>query len=420
MKRFLLILLCALIASVGMVSCTGSGTTGGAAKSTAPALEPADVLAWVNDVAVPKVYLDHMIAQLPPFLAGSMNTPDGRKRMAENLVNIELIYQKAQSDGFMKKDGVQNKLDQMKKQVAYAEYMTKAMEAIPEPDEAAAKAYYDANPTMFVNRAQKPEEGKEAVAPETKPFEEVKGQVVQMLKRQAQQAAYDTIVTELKTGATIRYNEKALGFKSPEAEAEPALPDNILAQVGNVSVTKEYVEEMVAAMPPQMSMQVKSPQGMKDLVEKLVNVELVSAKAQKEGFFDKKEVQEKFDLTSRQALYHEYMNDLMKQAGVEPGDTEAKEFYDTNTASFVRKDADGNETTVPFEQAKEAIIQRLKMQAQRDFFADKIEEFKTAASIKYNDEVLGVKEVAADDLSAAMKNLQAPAQAPAPAAAKPE
>ncbi|MCZ7583940.1 MAG: hypothetical protein M5R36_11680 [Deltaproteobacteria bacterium] len=204
----------ALVLAVG-AGCTQNqdGTSGGPSVATpahAAALPDSETIAWVNGTPIAKAMLDEMIEQMPPFMKAQVESEEGRRKLVENIVNVELVYQAAVKDGYDKKPDVRERLERVTKQVVSAAYLDEKMKDTPEPDDEAAKKFHAENPQLA-----------------DKPFDQVKPQILQMLARQNQQEIFEKITNDLKAGAEVRYNDellKAAPAAAPEAPAETATP----------------------------------------------------------------------------------------------------------------------------------------------------------------------------------------------------
>lgn len=146
MSRTICIALSIAVIALFLAGCTGN--TGSSAPSKA-SLSDDEVIAWVNNEPIPKKMLDDMVAQMPPYLQNQLKTAEGMKNMVENLVNVELIYQKAMETGFDKSQAVLDKLAQVKKQVIYAEYLQKQLDEAGDPNDVMARKFYEENQGMF-------------------------------------------------------------------------------------------------------------------------------------------------------------------------------------------------------------------------------------------------------------------------------
>ena len=113
-----------------------------------------EVIAWVNGIPIAKEQVDEMIASLPPQIQMQARTARGMKNLIENLVNVELVYQLAIKEGYMKRDDVKLKIFNITKQVVYSEYMQEAIEKASKVGDAEAEKFYNENPQLFVTVGQ--------------------------------------------------------------------------------------------------------------------------------------------------------------------------------------------------------------------------------------------------------------------------
>ena len=200
MKSLTFFAICTLLILAIGIGCTAPTTS--TTKEQTKFYSEDEVVAWVNESPIPKKMLDDTIEQMPPFMKQQYGSPEGLKQLLEKMVDVEIVYQTAKEKGFASRPDIQDKIDQVVKQVVYSEFLKEELEKrSPSPDDAMAKQFYEENTTYFA-----PKEGGDP-----KPFEEVKEQIVQHLKMQDQQKVYDVVLGEMKATALVRYNDKVLG-----------------------------------------------------------------------------------------------------------------------------------------------------------------------------------------------------------------
>lgn len=219
MKRTLLLAVCIMVLTAFAASCTNSTCPQAASSAPAKTYTEDEVVAWVNDAPIPKSLLDEMVKQMPPYMKQQIQSPEGMKNLVENLVNVELVYQKAEKSGFANTEAMKEKIFQVSKQIVYAEFLQEAMKDLKPLTEEDAKKFYDENQQLFAKKT-----GDDKGQPMS--FEEVKGQIMQLLSRQQQQGAFENVVNEIKTTATIRYNDKLLGVGPKMPPMPPMAPGN--------------------------------------------------------------------------------------------------------------------------------------------------------------------------------------------------
>lgn len=103
---------------------------------------PSDkVFVEVNGKKITQSELD-FLSELNPRLKGQLINPFHRKRVLENLVQQELLYQSATKEGIQREDHVKAKIDLYRRVIISEAFVTSEVEN-------AAKKYYDENPDEF-------------------------------------------------------------------------------------------------------------------------------------------------------------------------------------------------------------------------------------------------------------------------------
>ncbi len=212
MKRLLALFALGFVISAFMLmaACqpTAPGAPGASPAASAPEakLPDSEVAAWVNNKPISNKRVDDMIAQMPPFMVAQLASPEGRKTLIDNLVAVELVFEKANSDGFMNKPEIQEKIRELSKHLVYAEYVKNHIASLPKlppPDDAAVKKFFDERPELANAN-----------------FDQVKDQIREHLSRSQEQEQIEKFVSELRVGAQVKYNEAA----APPAPAMPMMP----------------------------------------------------------------------------------------------------------------------------------------------------------------------------------------------------
>ncbi|PKL49886.1 MAG: hypothetical protein CVV42_04295 [Candidatus Riflebacteria bacterium HGW-Riflebacteria-2] len=113
-------------------------------------------------------------------------------------------------------------------------------------------------------------------------------------------------------------------------------PEDILAEVGDVKITradydKEYAAH-VAMANPQVSEQLATPEGRKIVLTQLAEIHALHKKAEQQGLNKGEKYEKSFHDMAVARLVSETMQGLVK--GVEITDSEAREHYDKNKASY--------------------------------------------------------------------------------------
>lgn len=136
--KFFVTLLCLILSTV---------VTGWAQQ--APSAKSGDVLARVGNKEITRDMLDHVISTIPeenrvPFL-----TPDGKKKILDEVVNFELFSQAAKSDSLDKEPAIKTRLDYEQTQYLAREYFRRVQAKNPPVSEDELKAYYNSHLAEF-------------------------------------------------------------------------------------------------------------------------------------------------------------------------------------------------------------------------------------------------------------------------------
>lgn len=112
-------------------------------------------------------------------------------------------------------------------------------------------------------------------------------------------------------------------------------PDNqILAKIGDKTVTEADLKEMSNAVPDKFKYYYQTPEGRRQTLEYIVNVYALAAEAEKQGVDKRPDVQKLLSFTRNDLLARFYLEGLTKDLPV-PSEAEAKAFYEQNKAEFV-------------------------------------------------------------------------------------
>ncbi len=160
-----------------------------------PVQQGGDILATVGDVNITREMLDNIISTIPeenrvPFL-----TPDGRKKILDEVIDFVLLSEAAKRQGIDKEPAVKTRLDYVQREYLAREYFRrKAASIAPIPEEELQKYY------------------KEHIS-EFKPPEEIKARHI-LVKTEAQA---NKVLEELKAGKDFAELAKKVSI-DPAAE----------------------------------------------------------------------------------------------------------------------------------------------------------------------------------------------------------
>jgi parvulin-like peptidyl-prolyl isomerase len=134
---------------------------------------------------------------------------------------------------------------------------------------------------------------------------------------------------------------------------------DILATVNGKNITKADAQSFVTAAAPNSSFMQLAPAEQKMVTDRLVEKELFTELAAKEGIDKKPEFQRNMEKLKDELLVNMWMKAQMDSIVV--SDSEAKEFYEKNSAKFMQEDSmQARHILVDNEKDAEAIIVTLK------------------------------------------------------------
>jgi len=117
--------------------------------------------------------------------------------------------------------------------------------------------------------------------------------------------------------------------------ASSALASDILVTVNGKNITKQDAQTFVTSQAPQANFENLKPAEKKMIVDRLVEKELFTELAAKEGIDKKPEFKRNMEKIKDELLVNMWMKEQMDNAVV--SDSEAKEFYEKNKDKFIGK-----------------------------------------------------------------------------------
>lgn len=113
-----------------------------------------DVLARINGKPITVEDFKKEQEKLPPYIQGSLATPEGKKQFLDNLVTKELILAKAEKAGMEKDPAVTAKLEEIKKTLMIEALLKKEIEGKAAFSDKDAEAYYNSHKDEFKDGEQ--------------------------------------------------------------------------------------------------------------------------------------------------------------------------------------------------------------------------------------------------------------------------
>ncbi len=123
-------------------------------------------------------------------------------------------------------------------------------------------------------------------------------------------------------------------FLAGAATAASDANNDLLASIGKQTLTKADLEAQVKGMPPQLQMALMRNPALKErLLERWVQMTLMSMEAQREGMDKKPDVKRRIQDMTNAVLAQEYMEVKVKDK-VKVTDAEMKKYYDSHKDEF--------------------------------------------------------------------------------------
>lgn len=147
MKRSV-ILFGLLAMALTLAACTGGD---GAADKDAPAGE---ALVKIGDRVITKEEFQAEIDRIPPFQRRELETPAGKQKFLDRMVDMELLYLAAVDEGLDEDPALQDEFERARRQILMRHYYRDRIQEAAQPDDAAIDAYYDEHKDEFSVKAR--------------------------------------------------------------------------------------------------------------------------------------------------------------------------------------------------------------------------------------------------------------------------
>lgn len=119
-----------------------------------------------------------------------------------------------------------------------------------------------------------------------------------------------------------------VGVSQPFAQGE-----NVLAKIGNQTVTETDLKGIANAVPEKFRHLYTTPEGRKKTLEYVVNIYVLAGEAERQGLDKKPEVANLLQFTRRDLLARLYLDQMTKDLPA-PTDAEAKDNYEKNKSQY--------------------------------------------------------------------------------------
>ncbi len=109
--------------------------------------------------------------------------------------------------------------------------------------------------------------------------------------------------------------------------------NQVLAKIGNQTITGADLQEWVNAVPDKFRQQVLTPEGKKRALDYIINIQLMASEAEKQGMDKAPDTQKLLQLTRNDLLARIYLDKITKNLP-NPTEQEAKAYYEKNRSQY--------------------------------------------------------------------------------------
>ena len=131
---------------VALLALAGCGGEKGEEKTASGGDE---VLVTVGGTSITKADFEAELDKVPPYQRREMESPQGKQKFLDRLVEMELLYQAALADGLDKTPDVKDEMERARRQILMRHYYKSAVQDAAQPSEEQIQAYYDEHPDEF-------------------------------------------------------------------------------------------------------------------------------------------------------------------------------------------------------------------------------------------------------------------------------
>lgn len=147
MKRFFYPTLLALLAL------TFAACAGGNGASDEAAVE-GEALVKVGDRVITRELFEAEIEKIPPFQRRELETPQGKQRFLDRMVEMELLYLAAVDEKLDEDPALIEEFESARRQILMRHYYRDRIQNAAQPDDAAIEGYYDSHQDEFSVKAR--------------------------------------------------------------------------------------------------------------------------------------------------------------------------------------------------------------------------------------------------------------------------
>lgn len=148
--------------------------------------------------------------------------------------------------------------------------------------------------------------------------------------------------------------------------------DEVLATIGNETVTETDLQQMAEAVPERFRHLYLTPEGRQKSLDYVINIYVLAAEAQKEGMDKSSEVQRLLEFTKKDLLARLYLDKASKTIK-EPTVEDAQAYYETNKAQYATPESVHlRHILVKTEKEAQDVLKRLQKGEKFDALAQKV------------------------------------------------
>lgn len=275
------------------------------------------VLARVGGTAITEAQLEERMSGMPAYMRQQFDTPEGQKRLLDGLIEEELYYKDALATGLDKRQDLRAELSRIERNVLIRHYYDKVIEVRSAVADSEVVAYYDQHPQDFQVG------GGDSI----RPYVDVREDIVSRLAYMKRRQVHDELLNEhrAKYGVTVAADSVIM--------SDDIDPDTELAVVEGKAIRQADLAERLDAMPAYMREQFMTPQGMKRLLEGVVEEEVFYREARATDLHKQGDYEQEIERVKRNMLVKNYFDKVIQERS-EPTREEIVQYYEDHKEDF--------------------------------------------------------------------------------------
>lgn len=185
------------------------------------------------------------------------------------------------------------------------------------------------------------------------------------------------------------YLSEATTLKESEGESKKkkAKGETVLAKVGNREITMRDLEDDIQSLPPDMQERFKTREGKMEFLESMIARRLILDAARRAGLDEDPEVKQAVRNAREAAIIAKYHEEKI-DPGIRITEADVRTYYENNKDKFKRKDEDGAEKLLPYEQVKDTARAMLKAEKRQEKLNQLINKLRRSEGVEIYSERL--------------------------------